>query len=144
MARPTKLTLEIQKKIGDDVSLGLTYALAANSAGVTYQTLNVWLKRGQTEKSGKYFQFYKYIQKCNADAAKECLKHLNDATKAGNCQICMWILERRFPEDFARREYRKINAASENKNENVEITVKEADKIRKKNSREICIGSRKA
>ena len=131
MARPCKLTPEIQQIIGDNVALGLTYSLAAEAAGITYKTFNDYMNKGKTEKSGKYFQFYKYIQKCNADAAKECLKHLNDATKAGNCQICMWILERRFPEDFARREYRKINAASENKNENVEITVKEADLLRK-------------
>jgi hypothetical protein len=40
MARHTKLTPEIQKKIGDGVALGLTYALAANSVGITYQTFN--------------------------------------------------------------------------------------------------------
>jgi hypothetical protein len=43
----------------------------------------------------------------------------------------MWILERRFPEDFGRRECRQMNVVSENKNENVEIIVKDADKIRK-------------
>ncbi len=43
MARPTKLTPEIQQKIGDSVSLGLTYTLAANSAGVTYQTPYTYL-----------------------------------------------------------------------------------------------------
>lgn len=42
----------------------------------------------------------------------------------------MWILERRFPEDFARRQYLKTNGVSENKNGNVEITVKKADIIR--------------
>jgi hypothetical protein len=40
-------------------------------------------------------------------------------------------LERRFPEDFARRQYRKMNVVSENKNENVEIIVKNADEVRK-------------
>ena len=35
MPRPTKLTHEVQQKIGDSVSLGLTYALAANSAELT-------------------------------------------------------------------------------------------------------------
>jgi hypothetical protein len=40
MARPTKLTIEIQQKIGDNIALGLTYGLAANAAGITYQTLN--------------------------------------------------------------------------------------------------------
>jgi hypothetical protein len=131
MARPSKLTPEIQQKIGDGVSLGLTYALAANSACVTYQTLNEWLKKGRNSTSGKYYQFYKYIQKCNADAAKKLLERLNEAVDAGNCQVCMWILERRFSEDFGRREYRKMNIVSENRNENIELTVKEEDQIRK-------------
>jgi hypothetical protein len=40
MARPCKLTLEIQQRIGENIALGLTYRLAAESAGVTYKTLN--------------------------------------------------------------------------------------------------------
>ena len=44
----------------------------------------------------------------------------------------MWILSRRFHKDFGRRVYRKINVASENKNENVEIGVSDADGIRTK------------
>ena len=131
MARPTKLTPEIQNKIGDGVSLGLTYALAANSAGVTYQSFNSWMSKGKTERSGKYFEFTKHIQKCNADAAKKCLERLNEAAKAGNCQVCMWILERRFSEDFGRRAYRKTNVVSENMNQNVEIIINDADDIRK-------------
>jgi hypothetical protein len=43
----------------------------------------------------------------------------------------MWILERRFPEEFGRRVYRKTNAVSENKNENIEIIVQDTDAIRK-------------
>jgi len=43
----------------------------------------------------------------------------------------MWILERHFSEDFGRRVYRKTNVVSENINANVEITVQEADILRK-------------
>jgi hypothetical protein len=43
----------------------------------------------------------------------------------------MFILERRFPEEFGKRVYRKINSVSDNKNKNVEIIVKDTDKIRK-------------
>jgi hypothetical protein len=43
----------------------------------------------------------------------------------------MWILERRFSEDFGRREYRKTNVVSQNKNENVEIIIRDRDVIRK-------------
>jgi transposase len=131
MPRPTKLTHEVQQKIGDGVSLGLTYALAANSAGVTYQTFNEWMKLGRDSTSGKYFEFYKHIEQRNAEGAPKILQRLNDAANAGNCQVCMFILERRFPEDFGRRVYKKTNVVSENINANVEITVQEADILRK-------------
>jgi|SRR5271157_910443 len=131
MARPTKLTYEIQQRIGENIALGLSYALAAESAGVTYQTFNTWMNKGKKSTSGKYYQFYKQIQKRNADAAKTCLERLNDAAETENCQVCMWILERRFPEDFGRRVYRNANVVSENKNENVEIIVNDEDEIRK-------------
>jgi hypothetical protein len=131
MARPCKLTPEIQKIIGENISLGLTYRLAAELAGVTYKTLNEWNQKGQTEKSGKYYQFAQHIKKCNADGARKLLERLNDSANAGNCQVCMWILERRFPEDFARRQYRKMNVVSANKKENVEIMVQDTDAIRK-------------
>ena len=131
MAKPCKLTHEIQQRIGDGVSLGLTYALASEAAGISYQTLNDWHKKGKNSKSGEYFEFYNFIQKCNADAARRLLERLHDAADAGNCQVCMWILERRFPEDFARRQYRKTNVVSENINANVEITIQDADILRK-------------
>lgn len=90
------------------------------------------MNKGKTEKFGKYYQFYLYIQKCNADRAKKLLDRLKYAAAAGNCHICMWILKRRFSADFDRCEYRKINAVSENKNENVEIVFQEADILRKR------------
>jgi hypothetical protein len=132
MPRPSKLTPEIQQKIGDGVSLGLTYALAASAAGVTYQTFNQWMKLGRDSTSGKYFEFHKHIEQRNAEGALRILQKLNEAAKAGNCQVCMWILERRFSEDFGRRVYRKTNVVSENLNQNVnvEIIVQDTDAIR--------------
>ena len=131
MARPCKLTPEIQSRIGDNVALGLTYSLAAEVAGITYKTFNLWMNKGKNSKSGEYFEFYKFIRKCNADAAKKFLEHLNEAAKAGDTLVCLWIIERRFSEDFSRRIYRKTNVFSENKNENVEIIVNDANEIRK-------------
>jgi abortive infection bacteriophage resistance protein len=130
MARPCKLTPKIQQRIGENIALGLTYSLAAESAGVTYKTFNIWMTRGKTEKSGKYYQFFKYIQKSNADAAKTLLERLNLAAKAGDTRICMWILERRFSEEFGRRVYRKTNVVSENQNVIADIAINDADGIR--------------
>ena len=90
------------------------------------------MNKGKTEKSGKYFQFYKHIQKRDADAAKGCIKRLTDAADAGNCQVYMRILERRFPTEFGRQVYRSTNSVSENKNENIELVVNNADEIRQR------------
>ncbi len=95
------------EKIGDNIALGLTYTIAAEAAGIWYQIFNGWHKKDKNSKSGEYFEFYKFIQKCNADAAKKYLERLNKAAKAGNCMVCMWILERRFPDEFGRRVYKK-------------------------------------
>ncbi len=130
MARPTKLTPDIQNRIGDNIGLGLTYRLAAEAAGITYKTFNEWMNKGKNSESGEYFKFYKYIQKCNADAAKVFLKRINEAAKSGNTQICAWILERRFPEEFGRRVYKKTNMVSENLNVNADIVINDTDDIR--------------
>ena len=89
------------------------------------------MNRGKIEKSGKYYQFAQHIKKCNAEGARKLLERLNDSANAGNCQVCMWILSRRFPDEFGRRVYRKINSVSDNKNENVEIIVQDTNAIRK-------------
>ena len=112
MAKPSKLTPDIKQLIGENVALGLTNALAAASAWITYQTFNDWMKKGKNSKSGEYFEFYEHIEKCNAYGALKCLQRLNEAAEAGDTRICMWILERRFPEYLGRREYRKINSVS--------------------------------
>ena len=89
------------------------------------------MKRGQTDKSGKYYQFYQHVKKRNADAAKDLLESLNSAAKAENCQVCMFILDRCFSAEFGRRIYRNTNVVSENLNQNIEIIVDDADAIRK-------------
>jgi len=130
MAKPTKLTNEIKQKIDDCISLGLTCSLAASAAGVTYQTFNQWMKLGKDSTSGKYFDFHKHIEQRNAEGDLRILQKLNDEAKAGNCQVCMFILERRFSEDFGRRVYRKTNVVSENQNVIVDIAINDADGIR--------------
>jgi len=63
VTRPSKLSPDITKQIGENIALGLTYSLAAEAAGITYQTMNQWVQRGKNSKSGEYFEFYKFIQK---------------------------------------------------------------------------------
>jgi hypothetical protein len=41
MARHSKLSPDITKRIGENIALELPYSLAAEAAGITYQTFNV-------------------------------------------------------------------------------------------------------
>ena len=104
--------------------------MASSAAGITYQTFDQWMKLGRDSTSGKYFEFYKHIEQQNAEGALRILQKMNDKAKAGNCQVCMFILERRFSEDFGRRVYRKTNVVSENQNVIVDIAINDADGIR--------------
>jgi hypothetical protein len=88
------------------------------------------MKLGRDSISGKYFEFYKHIEQKNAEGALRILQKLNDEAKAGNCQVCMFILERRFSEDFGRRVYKKTNVVSDNQNVIVDIAINDADGIR--------------
>ena len=47
MIRPSKLTKEIQQRIGDNIALGLNYSLAAEAAGITYKTFSLWMAKGE-------------------------------------------------------------------------------------------------
>lgn len=46
MSHPSKLTHDITKLIGNSISLGLPYAFAVESVGITYQTFNEWMNKG--------------------------------------------------------------------------------------------------
>jgi hypothetical protein len=69
MPRPSKRTPDMIKRIGENVALELTSSLAAEASGITYQTFNSWMNKGKKSTFGELFEFYKFIQKCNAGRA---------------------------------------------------------------------------
>lgn len=72
--RKTKLTPDIQKKIGDNITLGMPLKFAAEAAGITEVTFYNWLKRGENESKGKFFEFAEHIKACKAKAVQLHLK----------------------------------------------------------------------
>jgi hypothetical protein len=57
MARPTKLTPELQQRIGDNIALGLTDSLSAEAAGITYKTFNEYMNRDIQRNLGNIIDF---------------------------------------------------------------------------------------
>ena len=96
MARPIKLNPEIMKRIGDNIALGMSLSSAAEAAGITYKTLNLWKKKGENDKKGIYFEFSEHIAKRNADCVRINMIKIAKAAHDGSWQAAAWILERRF------------------------------------------------
>lgn len=71
--------------------------------GVSYDTLNEWMKKGERLKRGKFFNFSESIKKAKAQAELLLVERIHDHGEK-EWQANAWILERRHPERWGRRE----------------------------------------
>lgn len=99
-----KITPEVQDIICKCLRAGNTINASAQSAGITPQTLNAWLRKGKKIGSGKYFQFYEAVKKAEADAQVHAVAIIRSAMSK-SWQAAAWWLERKFPADWALRQY---------------------------------------
>ena len=65
--RPTKFTPDRIKTILDALREGNYRDTAAEGAGISYDTLRNWEKKGAAEKKGKYFEFSESIKRAEAE-----------------------------------------------------------------------------
>lgn len=103
MARPEKLTPEVQKAIVTAIELGATYDLAARYAGITYQTFCNWMTAAETAKTGKFVEFAEGVAEAEGRAVVGWLEKIEQAAGNGNWQAAAWKLERRYPHSYGRQ-----------------------------------------
>ena len=84
MARPSKLTPEVQEIIVKAIGLGASYKDAAAAANVDYNTFNEWRKKGEAQKSGAYREFNEAIEKEQSAAVLRHLSIINSAAAKGD------------------------------------------------------------
>ena len=95
MARPTKLTPEVQETICKAIRIGATYQAAAEAAGISYETFNEWRKA----KTHKFLAFSEAVDRANADAQIELLNKIQNFTDK-DWRAGTWRLEHRFKQDY--------------------------------------------
>lgn len=103
MARPSNLTPEIQKRILTAISTGNTRTTAAAYAGIGLSTLMLWLSKGRCQKSGQYVELLEAIEKAEADAITTSVALIRQAGRE-SWQAAAWWLERRYPDEWGRKE----------------------------------------
>ena len=130
--RPTKLTQAVADRITEGVRLGMTFKNAAMAGGIHEDTLDVWRKRGAAESNTIYTRFIgqlaraaektaiDYLEKIRQsimespvkvrehikkdESGKVILTEIHRETLPPDIKGAMWWLERRFPEQFGRRD----------------------------------------
>ena len=102
--RPSKLTPEVQAKIIEGILSCLHQVSAAKLAGISEATFYNWVRRGKKETKGRYFEFVVALKEAEEQAQKNLVDNIkrDDYQKTRGWQRWAWILERRWPERWAR------------------------------------------
>jgi transposase len=102
MARPSKLTPQVQQRLVEAIRAGNYYEAACGFAGIHYSTFRNWMIRGEKAKSGKYKQFFEAIIRAEQEAEVRMVaqwqKHMPEDYRA-----IRDFLERRHPERWGRK-----------------------------------------
>lgn|SRR5574343_1246244 len=108
MARPTKLTPEVEKAVCDAIREGMTYQAAADVSGIAISTLNDWLK----DPRPRFVQFSEAVRRANGEAKKELLRRIRDASRK-DWRAAAWILERRFADEYMPRNQTDVTSGGQ-------------------------------
>ena len=102
MARPSKLTPEVTKRLTEAIRAGNYYEAACGYAGIHYSTFRKWMQKGEAAKSGKYREFFEAVTRAEYEAEVRMVaqwqKHMPEDYRA-----IRDFLERRYPERWGRK-----------------------------------------
>ncbi len=132
MARPSKLTDEVQENICNWLKLGYYQEDAAIMAGISPSTYYEWMKKGESERvaleSGedalalpdhplpaseeeasdievvyRFMEFSEAVKKARAEAEGAHIRNIRKAADNGVWQASAWFLERSHPKKWGKR-----------------------------------------
>lgn len=92
----SKYTPERVDKILKAIAVGATFGHACAYAGIDHDTFNNWRKR--------YSEFSDAVKEAEGKSVVGWLAKIEKAASDGNWTAAAWKLERRFPDDYGRRE----------------------------------------
>ena len=102
MARPTKLTPEVQQTLVFALSEGATVEHACDYAGIHKDTLYDWLKRGEAGEA-EFSDFSDAITRARGRGIVTDLATISKAVLAGDWKAAAWRLEHRYPAEYGKK-----------------------------------------
>ena len=110
MARKSKLTQELIKEAYKLVAAGNYVKDIYPILGIDESTWYRWLSEGEKAKSGLKREFYETIKKAEKDAIARNVALIQRAAQEGNWQAAAWWLERKYFEDWGRKDKVDLSA----------------------------------
>lgn len=101
MGRKSRLTPELAERIANLISTGNFTVVVCGLVGISESTFYRWMARGEKATRGVYREFWEQVKK--AEAAREA-KWVKDIDGDPSWQSKAWLLERRYPERWGRRD----------------------------------------
>lgn len=112
MARPTKLTPEVQERVVKALKAGNRLAAAARFAGIDPATLHRWRERGDPEGTepagGPYREFAAQVDQAIAEAEVRDVSIISKAAES-DWRAAAWRLSRRHAEQWGNHTQRESN-----------------------------------
>lgn len=112
MARPTKLTPEVTKRLCDAIRAGNHFEVACTYAGIDYTTMRKWMLAGEKAKTGALFEFFEAVRKAESECEIKVVALWQTQIPA-NWQAARDFLERRYPHRWGRREKSNVEIGGE-------------------------------
>ncbi|MFY9125354.1 MAG: hypothetical protein WAO32_00115 [Defluviitoga tunisiensis] len=110
MARKSKLTKELIKEAYKLVAAGNYDKDVYPILGIDKSTWYRWLSDGEKAKSGLKREFYDTVKKAEKDAIARNVALIQRAAQEGNWQAAAWWLERKYFEDWGRKDKLDLSA----------------------------------
>jgi len=116
VGRPTSLTPERMNSIVAMLEAGGYIEDACEAVGIDPRTYYNWLSRGRdeedrlaagvepSENETPFLQFFQAVRKANAEGIMGHVLNIDRAAKDGTWQASAWILERKQPHKWGRRD----------------------------------------
>ena len=99
------LDLQVVETLTAAIRLGAPREQAAAAAGIGVSTLYKWLQEGETDLGRPLTrELVDAVKKAEAESMTNALLCIQRAAEEGKWQAAAWLLERRFPDSFGRRQ----------------------------------------
>ena len=104
--RPSKLTESRMEKLIEALRAGAYRIDACRAAGIHYNTLLAWEKKGEAQEKGEFSEFLDALRKAEAEAVITNVGVITRAAQDGDWRAAAWFLEHKYPDKWARVEKR--------------------------------------